>query len=532
MPSNYKAPLLVAGIMVIFFVLVKTSSWTPSGAVEDVDMSVPEFNEAAQQTMQTAEQDQHQQPTEQVVENANTEVDTEVVTAQVRSAVGEGGVEEDANAILLAHQQKRREQEEERRREREAKLNLQLFGGDEKEENEEDEQQNNEEAKSPQNLKDDEGEPRDTKKSVGNNVQRKKPKPEGSDAVKVTKLKKPSADRVEKKKSPKEKVVGEKPKKEGKEKKDKPPKKTDGASGKDKPAKKPSKILKSSAATKSTTGGDKPQKEKKEDPTANHWYKQKPPPGGWKPEKLKPWTGTPGARKPRVTHPKCPYWFDSQHQDTRIYQQKFNRVVPKTCKLGGDDWKDFSPVEHNICAEDMFTAIKLKPDDYLLDWGTGCGTKLRFAEEYYGAYGLGIDFAPDPVDFAQSVLKHSKACQADGTRLKFLKNETFDHVISFGGLMYIWRGTPEKDTQVLCETLSTLLRLIKPGGYVIAGANRRPYKKVWRQCNKEYLAPRWGDIKLQLISERDFHHNITMGDPPEEVHYEEMYTVIFQRPKN
>ena len=62
--------------------------------------------------------------------------------------------------------------------------------------------------------------------------------------------------------------------------------------------------------------------------------------------------------------------------------------------------------------------------------------------------------------------RHSvgKYCHADGSRLSWLPDNTFDAVVSYAALYHIPR-------ELQCETLKQLIRITRPGGRLIIGWN-------------------------------------------------------------
>ena len=86
--------------------------------------------------------------------------------------------------------------------------------------------------------------------------------------------------------------------------------------------------------------------------------------------------------------------------------------------------------DHVRITHTIFEEMKVKPDDQVFEWGTGCGTKLRYLEDYYNASGMGIDMSPNSLRYAINNTERSVFCLANGKVLGWIPDRAFDQVCS------------------------------------------------------------------------------------------------------
>ena len=175
------------------------------------------------------------------------------------------------------------------------------------------------------------------------------------------------------------------------------------------------------------------------------------------------------------------------------------------CRRNADNWFKMYADEHEIIARDMFEWIQAKPGDYVFDWGSGCGTKLRYLEAHFNASGLGIDISRTSVTWANRQSARSTSCWADGTDLAWLPTDCFDHVVSFGALGYVYVSRESYGEGLLCDIVDELCRITKNGGYLfLGGMLKEPPRSYYREC-VHTLQKKWGPLDLRFISEWDLH---------------------------
>ena len=72
----------------------------------------------------------------------------------------------------------------------------------------------------------------------------------------------------------------------------------------------------------------------------------------------------------------------------------------------------------------------------ILDWGSGCGWFLTWAEMFYGTEGYGIDLSQVSVDWAKRFSLGS-FCHYGGLDLSWIPARSFDFVTSFWSLYHL-----------------------------------------------------------------------------------------------
>jgi SAM-dependent methyltransferase len=153
-----------------------------------------------------------------------------------------------------------------------------------------------------------------------------------------------------------------------------------------------------------------------------------------------------------------------------------------------DTWKfyDITHREHVVCnptSEEKLTRLvellRLPTDAQVVDIACGKGEFLIRLAEVYGARGVGIDISPFFVADAQRRLETRASAagitftQMNGADFRPDEPQKFD-LASCIGASWIFGGH--------ADTLETLIRMVKPGGWVIVG---EPY---WLQePSEDYL---------------------------------------------
>eukprot|EP00667_Euglena_gracilis_P020095 EG_transcript_21659 len=164
-----------------------------------------------------------------------------------------------------------------------------------------------------------------------------------------------------------------------------------------------------------------------------------------------------------------------------------------------------SKEEHLIVAQDTFEMIQPRPTDYVFDWGSGCGTKLRYFEEHYGGKGFGIDLSPIAVRHSQAHANGSTFCVADGANLTWIPNGTFHHTISFGALFYLYNERASLGADKLCDVVHELVRVTKPGGRLFLGCHLgQPPRQYYTACLQR-LRQSWEDLEMTIYTEWRLH---------------------------
>eukprot|EP01001_Neometanema_parovale_P004815 NODE_1711_length_1632_cov_43.522200_g1631_i0.p1 GENE.NODE_1711_length_1632_cov_43.522200_g1631_i0~~NODE_1711_length_1632_cov_43.522200_g1631_i0.p1 ORF type:complete len:278 (+),score=10.41 NODE_1711_length_1632_cov_43.522200_g1631_i0:300-1133(+) len=219
--------------------------------------------------------------------------------------------------------------------------------------------------------------------------------------------------------------------------------------------------------------------------------------------------------------------------------RKYSGYALWNCAIDRDNWQLFNKEDHRAIASNILKRIGATPGDFILDWGAGCGTKVRFHERSGPtSAGFGIDISEVSVWFANRFPKtRSCFCHGDGARIDWLPSATFDHVISFGAVYHLFNSSayeppadPVEFDPTLCNTVSELLRVVKPGGFVLLDGHMHwPPTDYYRTCNERVLEPKHGATGLEIIPDPVLHPTV-----PTHYYWRRskglVYAVILRRP--
>eukprot|EP00667_Euglena_gracilis_P017395 EG_transcript_18325 len=208
---------------------------------------------------------------------------------------------------------------------------------------------------------------------------------------------------------------------------------------------------------------------------------------------------------PCCTLLRCPDHSLATLPHVNKWKGYFDNYAKDKCAQRRDNWGLLTKEEHLIIAQDMFEMIQPRPTDYVFDWGSGCGTKLRYFEEHYGGKGFGIDLSPIAVRYSQAHANGSTFCLADGTNLTWIPNGTFHHTISVGALFLLYSDRASLGTDKLCDMVHELVRITKPGGRLFIGCNNgEPPRQYYTDCLQR-LRRSWDGLEMEIYTEWELH---------------------------
>eukprot|EP00906_Rhabdomonas_costata_P028608 RCo040490 len=210
---------------------------------------------------------------------------------------------------------------------------------------------------------------------------------------------------------------------------------------------------------------------------------------------------------------------------------KYDGYARKSCAKGKDLFAALTSEEHARVAETIFRAAGVGRGQLVLDWGCGCGTKLRYLEERLGGCGIGIDLSHVAAAFAQAHLNHSKVCSGDGSALPWIPDGAVDHVVSFGSLYHLYYFAAPLERY--CNGLAELVRVTRPGGTVFVGCNlHNPPEAYLRNCTLELQRRMRVHLDVTIVREWNF-WNGTLGEayfsPPQDKRHGPSHTLIVRK---
>lgn len=108
--------------------------------------------------------------------------------------------------------------------------------------------------------------------------------------------------------------------------------------------------------------------------------------------------------------------------------------------------------------------LGFRPGQRLLDWGSGCGWFVTWAQVLYGTRGFGIDVSSTAVSWAQRY-SLGDFCQHGGLDLAWVPDGAFDYVTSYWALYHLL----SKEDQ--CSVIGNLIQKLGLGGKMWLGGN-------------------------------------------------------------
>lgn len=189
------------------------------------------------------------------------------------------------------------------------------------------------------------------------------------------------------------------------------------------------------------------------------------------------------ASKATLTRPVCPtsrdlLELDADDRDHNVDQRsshilfKYNYYAARCNRTGGIMWKHLTlPVMTAVTGRVVGLLLELSRWDNarplrILDWASGCGTgsyvlsSAVLARTGTAPLITGVELMPAAVDYARrSYLNTSSIvfCRADGSKLSWVPDGSFDWIVSFGGLLHL-------PTRSMCETVTQLFSKLDTSG--------------------------------------------------------------------
>eukprot|EP00931_Biecheleriopsis_adriatica_P094968 TRINITY_DN68597_c0_g1_i1.p1 TRINITY_DN68597_c0_g1~~TRINITY_DN68597_c0_g1_i1.p1 ORF type:complete len:513 (+),score=93.49 TRINITY_DN68597_c0_g1_i1:65-1603(+) len=156
------------------------------------------------------------------------------------------------------------------------------------------------------------------------------------------------------------------------------------------------------------------------------------------------------------------------------------------CESKGAEWKRDLSSHHKCVFVVIMERLQLAPGALVLDWGSGCGHKLSWANVFYGVRGVGLEMVTESVRWAR---EHSYGhfCEVDGRFLSWLPRGHFDAVISYAALMHLSQAEQ-------CEVVIELVGTVRVGGHLWFGWNAPGIWANDSELEKQWMLPEaWHD---------------------------------------
>jgi len=181
----------------------------------------------------------------------------------------------------------------------------------------------------------------------------------------------------------------------------------------------------------------------------------------------------------------------------------------------------------------IFEAMKVQPGHVLFEWGSGCGSRLKYAEDYHNATGLGIDMSRTSLEYALRHTTTSAFCLVNGKILGWIPDKTFDGAFSFASLYLLGTTVKAIEESKLCMVMAELVRIVKPDSKVVIAGNLAGVhlpEAYFHTCYKRFLWKKYNHA-LSFQIHRDyqwFPHSLKHYFGPHGRHFKS-FSVVMKR---
>jgi 2-polyprenyl-3-methyl-5-hydroxy-6-metoxy-1,4-benzoquinol methylase len=166
---------------------------------------------------------------------------------------------------------------------------------------------------------------------------------------------------------------------------------------------------------------------------------------------------------------------DGKH--THEAMVKYTRYVKQYCNATGMLQMHLDLATYIRFLDTVALMAKLKPNDVIFDWGSGCGTMLNYYAMKYNTTGVGIDVTEAAVQHARTHGRDGQLfCFMDGADLRHFPSGSFDAIVTWATLYHVRR------TLVQCDIVHQFVRMLKPGGIAYVGHLRtEKTQEYWKK---------------------------------------------------
>ena len=147
----------------------------------------------------------------------------------------------------------------------------------------------------------------------------------------------------------------------------------------------------------------------------------------------------------------------AEHDQLQLKYQR--RVSEGSCSLPKGMWR--LPINSRCTIVTMAEIGNYRPNDLILDWGSGCGHQATWMTRLYGVRVIGVDINGAAIRWAE---QHSIGTfyYTNALNLTWIPDNTFDHFFSFAAVYYV----PPSDK---CRFGKEVARILKPQGTALFG---------------------------------------------------------------
>ena len=147
----------------------------------------------------------------------------------------------------------------------------------------------------------------------------------------------------------------------------------------------------------------------------------------------------------------------AEHDKLQLKYQR--RVSEGGCSFPKGMWR--KPINSRCTIVTMAEIGNYRPNDLILDWGSGCGHQATWMTRLYGVRVIGVDINGAAIRWAE---KHSIGTfyYTNALNLTWIPDNTFDHFFSFAAVYYV----PPSDK---CRFGKEVARILKPQGTALFG---------------------------------------------------------------
>eukprot|EP00927_Polykrikos_kofoidii_P076627 TRINITY_DN73696_c0_g1_i1.p1 TRINITY_DN73696_c0_g1~~TRINITY_DN73696_c0_g1_i1.p1 ORF type:complete len:497 (+),score=52.27 TRINITY_DN73696_c0_g1_i1:81-1571(+) len=168
----------------------------------------------------------------------------------------------------------------------------------------------------------------------------------------------------------------------------------------------------------------------------------------------------------------CPHDYWMPRGDVAGQMHVLRKYRGKSCGMPEGSWGWDIRVHLKCIFISVGELLGFRSGESVLDWGSGCGWFLTWAEVFYGIRGFGIEMARSSAMWAR---RHALGsfCHYGDLDLRWVPDESFHYVTSFWSLYHL----QSKEEQ--CGVIGQLVQKLRVGGRMWLGGNCPAMDLLW-----------------------------------------------------